>query len=77
MEYFILAILLIQVILPVLDGLTSLLLTIIETAKGYFGVKVAKYNNRIRDIQMGENIPTVNSIGFSYETKEEEDDDDL
>ena len=74
MEYFILAILLIYVIVPVLEGITSLLLTMIETAKGYFGVQIAKYNNSIHN--MPEENSYTHSIGFSYSTNEEEDEED-
>ena len=34
----------VQLFSPLIDGIASLLLTMIEALKGYFGVKVAKYN---------------------------------
>lgn len=60
--------------MPVLDGLTSLILTIIETAKGYFGVKVAKYNSQMRAAATPEENP-VGPIGFSYEFENEEEEE--
>ena len=60
-----------------LDGLTSLLLTIIEAAKGYFGLKVAKYNTAMKNLPIDE-VSNMAPIGFSYESNiEEEDEDDL
>lgn len=37
--------------MPIVDGLVSLVLTMIETAKGYFSVKISKYNKSLRDDQ--------------------------
>ena len=49
----------------------------IEVAKGYFGLKVAKYNTTMRNLSMDE-VQNVGPIGFSYESNtEEEDEDDL
>ena len=51
---------------PLMDGITSLLLTMLETAKGYFGLKVAQYNAKIQTIH-NEEEPTKKPIGFAYE----------
>jgi hypothetical protein len=37
---FFLGMLMVQIGFPILDSLTALVLTMLETAKGYFGVKV-------------------------------------
>lgn len=70
---FIFGILVIQVGFPLLDGITSLLLTMIEAAKGYFAAKVIKYNNQMRD----ENSETPKSIGFVYQEEEVPDEEIL
>jgi hypothetical protein len=69
--YFILEILLVQVGFPLLDGLTSLLLSILEAAKGYFSLKVTKYNTRIR--ALCEEEKPKNLIGFTYEEEPDEE----
>ena len=50
MGYFILGILFCQIISPLIDGIASLLLTMLEVAKGYFSIKVAKYNKQMKKI---------------------------
>lgn len=49
-----------------MDGITSLLLTMLEAAKGYFGLKVAQYGAKIQTIR-DEEEPTKKPIGFAYE----------
>ena len=69
--YFILGILFVQIISPVLDSLTSLLLTIIEVAKGYFNTKITKYNLQVKkDYQKEEKYMPL--IGFERDEEEEE-----
>lgn len=63
MEYFILGILMVQVFFPLIDGVTAVILSGLEALKGYFGIKIAEYNNRIRKISLQE--PDIkNPIGF-------------
>jgi divalent metal cation (Fe/Co/Zn/Cd) transporter len=69
--YFILGILLVQVGFPLLDGLTGLLLSILEAAKGYFSLKVTKYNTHIR--ALCEEEKPKNLIGFTYEEEPDEE----
>lgn len=38
----------VQILFPLIDGATAVLLTALEALKGYFGLKVAKYNNQMR-----------------------------
>ena len=63
MEYFILGILMVQVFFPLIDGVTAVILSGLEALKGYFGIKIAEYNNRIRKISLQE-PDTKNPIGF-------------
>jgi hypothetical protein len=77
--YFLLGILLVSFILPLLDGLTGLFLTMIEVAKGYFTVKVTEYNCRLKKLAYEDDEPPKRLIGFAREDTEEdeEDDDDI
>ena len=70
MEYFILGMLMVQALFPIIDGLTAVILAGLEALKGYFGMKVAEYNTRIRQIADKE-IPPMRPIGFSYEDQED------
>ena len=51
---FILGILFVSLFLPLIDGLATLLLTILEVAKGYFTVKVTEYNLRLKKLSYDE-----------------------
>ena len=66
----------VQLFSPLIDGLASLFLTMIETLKGYFGVKVAKYNKQLLEIGEEENVKTINPIGFTFEENQEEDENE-
>ena len=68
MELFILGVLTVSFFLPIIDGLVSLILTIFECIKGYFGIKIAKYNQKLTG---EESIKEVGPIGFIYEEDEE------
>ena len=58
-----------------MDGIAALLLTMIEAAKGYFGITVAKYNTKINDIMRPEDSVT-HTIGFQIPDKEYEEEED-
>lgn len=73
--YFILGILLVSFILPLIDALTGLLITIIEAAKGYFTVKVTEYNCRLKKIAYADDTPK-RLIGFARNDDDEEDEED-
>ena len=68
----ILGIVLIQFGLPVLDGLAALVMTMLEAAKGYFGIIVAKYNTKITSILNQEENTVKNTIGFTLPEEEED-----
>lgn len=62
----------VQAFFPLIDGITAVLLTALEALKGYFGIKVAKYNNQIRQITMTEEEPNKPLIGFCRQEDEDE-----
>jgi hypothetical protein len=51
LEYFILGMIMVQVLFPLMDGFTALVLSGFEALKGFFGLKVAEYNIRIHRLQ--------------------------
>jgi hypothetical protein len=77
--YVLLGVLLVSIILPLIDALAGLILTIIEVAKGYFSVKVAEYNTRLKKIAYNDDEepePSVKHlIGFARENEEDEEND--
>ena len=77
--YVLLGILLVSFVLPMIDALTGLLLTMIEVAKGYFSVKVTEYNYRLKRMAYEaeeEDVPPQRLIGFAREDQEEPEDDE-
>jgi hypothetical protein len=74
LEQFILGMLMVQTFFPLIDGITSVILSGLEAIKGYFGMKIAEYNHRIRKLS-SEESDVKNSIGFSYNNQEEEEDE--
>lgn len=69
---FILGIIFGQFIQPVLDGLTSLVLSFIEMIKNNIAIKIAINNQKIQQLSSEVSRPT---IGFSIETEVEDEDD--
>ena len=63
--FFILGILFINFISPILEELCNLLLTIIETKKGEYAIKIAEYNQKVNKIkeENGEKEP-LHVVGF-------------
>ena len=60
----------VQAFFPLIDGFTGVILAGLEALKGFFGMKVAEYNIRIRQLADKE-IPPMRPIGFSYEDQED------
>lgn len=58
--------LVIQMGFPILDGITSLILTMLEAAKGYFSMKITEYNIKMKKSREEEGS-VKNPIGFVYE----------
>ena len=72
MEKFILGLICVLIIIPVLDGITSLFVSLIEMIKSWFAVIIAKNNQKIQDLSAPD-IPQ-RAIGFSVGEEGEEDD---
>lgn len=76
MHYFILGMVFTLLIQPLLDGLTSLILSFFEMIKSYFAVKIAKSNQKIQEVS----VEPKHAIGFripdddDYEEEVETDD---
>ena len=70
MVNFILGMLMAQMLIPLIDGITSVLLTGLEALKGYFGYKITEYNTSIRKLACEEES-VKNKIGFSIDEEEE------
>ena len=60
----------VQALFPLIDGITAVLLAGLEALKGYFGIKAAEYNIRIRT--MTEDEPKKHQIGFVMEEEDEQ-----
>lgn len=74
--YVLLGILLVSFILPLIDALTGLILTMIEVAKGYFSIKVTEYNCRLKKLAYVEEEESPRRlIGFAREDYEEDEED--
>lgn len=57
--------------IPLIDGITSLLLTMIEAAKGYFGLIVMRMNEQMRNSEPDTSLKQP--IGFVFDDEEEEE----
>ena len=62
----------VQALFPLIDGITAVILSGLEALKGYFGMKIAEYNNNIRKITLDDPSPK-RPIGFYCDNQEEED----
>lgn len=71
MEIFILGLVFGLVMVPVLDGLTSLILSFFEMIKSYFALKIATHNQLIQDLSAE---PPIRKIGFDLGEEVENDD---
>lgn len=49
--YFILGIITAGCILPILDSLTSVIVSLLEIPKGKAALKISKYNNEIKNLE--------------------------
>ena len=64
--------------IPILEGLATLFLTLLEVGKGRLTLRITEYNKQIQDIANKEEVST-HAIGFRcdpVEYEEEEDEDD-
>ena len=70
MQNFIFGLVFALAIMPILDGLTSLILSFFEMIKGYFGFKIAESNQKIQNLSTE---PSQRKIGFDLPGEEVED----
>lgn len=70
-NYFILGLLFSLVLLPVLDGFTSLILSLFEMIKSYFARLIATNNQKIQELSAE---PPKFKIGFDLGEEVENDD---
>ena len=70
MKYFIFGMIFATVITPILDSAAVVLITILESIKGRFSIKIAEYNDKIQ--KLGEEPVNTRVIGFAAPTEEEE-----
>lgn len=61
----------VQVLFPLMDGITSVILSGLEALKGYFGMKVSEYNIKIRKMTLQDDVPEMRPIGFTFEEEDE------
>lgn len=74
--FFILGILFVNFINPVIEELCNLFLTIIETKKGEYAIKIADYNKKVLEIKgEDEEKEPLHVMGFQW-TPEDEDDEE-
>ena len=62
------------VMLPLLDGFTSLALSFFEMIKSYFARAIAKNNQKIQELSID---TPKRTIGFAIGEEVEDDDDDI
>ena len=70
MQNFIFGLVFALAIIPILDGLTSLILSFFEMIKSYFGFKIAESNQKIQNLSTE---PPRRKIGFDLPGEEVED----
>ena len=61
----------VQVLFPLMDGITAVILSALEALKGYFGMKVSEYNMKIRKMTLQDDVPEMHPIGFTFEEEDE------
>ena len=61
----------VQVLFPLMDGVTAVILSGLEALKGYFGMKVSEYNMKIRKMTLQDDVPEMRPIGFTFEEEDE------
>ena len=72
-KYFIAGIIFSQWLLPIGDSIASVLLSLLEAAKGIFSVKVVEYNNLIQDLTHDKEELKTHILGFQDPEEGEKD----
>lgn len=75
LEYFLLGIIFCSVVVPLLEGLTSMLLQGIEVINGFFKVVITKQTLKIAQLSDEINEPKskTKKIGFAYDEGEDDE----
>lgn len=61
-------------LIPIIDGLTSLVLSFFEMIKSYFALLIANNNQKIQELSID---TPKHAIGFAIEEEVEDYDDDI
>ena len=63
-QYFILGLLTVYIILPIIDSILNIVLTLLEVIKGFLALQVAKYNQEITKLETTIKKEKERKIGF-------------
>ena len=63
-QYFILGLLTVYIILPIIDSVLNIVLTLLEVIKGFLALQVAKYNQEITKLETPIKKEKERKIGF-------------
>ncbi len=63
-QYFILGLLTVYIILPIIDSILNIVLTLLEVIKGFLALQVAKYNQAITELETPITKEKERKIGF-------------
>lgn len=74
-QYFVLGVLTVYIILPVVDSILAIVLSLLEVIKGSLALKVAKINQQITTTE--DPFETTGQIGFIKEVDKEAEEYDI
>lgn len=75
-QYFVLGVLTVYIILPIVDSILAIMLSLLEVIKGSLALKVAKINQQITTLDEPEK-EIRNPIGFIREVEKEAEEYDI
>lgn len=76
-EYFIAGILFVQIVIPILDGIASVFLALVELIKGRINIDIVKSSVKIQKLKDSlDKDPPKRAIGFAISEEIEEEEDD-
>lgn len=68
-KYFVLGVLTVYIVLPVIDSILAIILSLLEVIKGSLALKVANINQKITNLE--DPFETRHPIGFIQESDKE------
>lgn len=74
--FFILGIIFIELIIPVIEALTIVIVTALEVAKGKLNMIISNYNIRIQKMAEGLEPENTHTIGFVVQNNEPEEEEE-